>query len=64
MTMLTSTRKCQDEATGISYMDMVAASMGLVSLGTPLMAVDCQMPTLEVITNMDMADVCPKLSCF
>ena len=51
MTMLTSTRINQDEATGITYMDMVTASMGLVALETSCMMDDPNMPALEGVTR-------------
>ena len=60
MTTLMSTRICQDEATGIMHMDTVTASMELVSFGTSLVAVNCQTPTLEVISNTNVADLHPK----
>ena len=50
----------QDEMTGNIYMNTVMASVGLMNLKTPLMAVDCHMLTLEDVTNMDVVDICPK----
>ena len=50
----------QDEMTGNIYMNTVMASMGLINLETPLMAVDCQMSTLEDVTDMDTVDIHPK----
>ena len=47
MTTLTSTRINQDEATGITYVDMVTASVGLVALETSHRAVGPHMPILE-----------------
>ena len=58
--MLMSTRICQDEVTSVMYMDTVTASMGLISLGTLLMAVDHQTPTIEDVTDTEMVDNCPK----
>ena len=55
-----STEIHQDEMTGNIYMSIVMASMGLINLETPLMAVDCQMLTLEDVTNMEMVDIHPK----
>ena len=60
MATLMSTEICQDEMTGNIYMNTVTASMGLINLETPLVVVDHQMPTLEDVTNMDTADICPK----
>ena len=47
MTMLTSTRINQHETTGITHMDMVTASIGLVALEMSHMMVDPNMPTLK-----------------
>ena len=55
-----STQIYQDEVTGITYMDTVTASMGLISLGTSPMGVGHQIPVLEDVTNTDMAVVHPN----
>ena len=55
-----STEICQDKMTGNIYMNTVMASMGLINLGTPIMAVDHQGPTLEDVTDMNTADIHPK----
>ena len=47
VTTLMSTRIKWDEATGITYMDTVTASMGLVALEMLHKAVDPNMPILE-----------------
>ena len=51
---------CQDKMTGNIYMSTVTASMGLINLETPLVAVDCQPLTLEDVTDMETADIHPK----
>ena len=51
---------CQDEMTGNIYMSTVTASMGLINLETPLMAVDCEMLTLEDVTDTETVDINPK----
>ena len=61
--MLMATRISQDEATSITYVDMVTASMGLVALKTSCMAADPRMLMLEDVTdvtNLQMADDHPK----
>ena len=47
MTMLTSTRINWDEVTSITYVDMVTASMGLVTLEASCREVDPNMLLLE-----------------
>ena len=59
-TMMSTGRYCQDKMTGNIYMSTVMASMGLINLETPLMAVDHQMLTLEDVTNTETVDICPK----
>ena len=53
ITTTVTTWVCQDEMTGVTYMDTMTASMGLISLGTPLMADDHLMPTIEDVANTD-----------
>ena len=71
MTMLMSTRINWDEATSITYVDMVTASVGLVALEMSCRAVDPYMPILEEgaqgestvitdVTNLWKADDNPK----
>ena len=52
MTMLMLTRVNQDEATGITYVDMVTASMGLVALWTSCMAVHPGISMLKDVTDV------------
>ena len=47
MTTLTPTRVNQDETTGITYVNTVTATVGLVALEMSGMMVDPNMPTLE-----------------
>ena len=49
MTMLMSTRTCKDEVTGITYIDTVTASMGLVSLGTSLWSLTARCLHLKLL---------------
>ena len=60
MATMPSTEIHQDKMTGNIYMSTVMASMGLINLETPLMVVDCQMLTLEDVTDMEMADIYSK----
>ena len=53
MTMVISSRVQQDTVTSVTYLDTVTASMSLISLGSTPMAVDCQMPVLENLTDSD-----------
>ena len=52
MTTLMSTRANENEAIGITNMDTVTTSMGLVALGTPCMAVDPGISMLEDVTDV------------
>ena len=63
MTTEMSTRINSDKATSITYMDMVTASMGLVTLETSHMTVDPGIPLLEDVTdvtNLQRVDDHPK----
>ena len=51
MTTMMTTWICQDKMTSVTYMDTVTASVGLISLGMPLMAVDYQTPIIEDVTD-------------
>ena len=53
MTTMMTTQIHQDEMTGVTYMDTVTVSMGLINLGTPLMVGDHPTPTIEDVTNTD-----------
>ena len=48
-----STQMQQDAVTGITYPDTVTASMSLVSFGATFTMVDCLMPALEELTELD-----------
>ena len=52
-TTMMTTQICQDEMTSVTYMDTMTALMGLISLETPFVVVDCQMPTIEDVTDTD-----------
>ena len=52
MTKFMSTRINQDEATGITYVDMVTASVRLVALEMSHRAVDPDMSILEELPRM------------
>ena len=41
----------QDEATGVTYLDMVTTSVGRVALGNPCMAANLWGPTIEDVTD-------------
>ena len=47
-----ATHIVQDEATRVTYMDMVTASVGRVALGNPCMAANLQGPTVKDITDL------------
>ena len=53
MTTMMTTQIHQDKMTSVTYMETMTASMGLLSLGMPLMAVDHQTPTTEDVTDTD-----------
>ena len=53
MVTMTSMWIQQDAATDITYLDTVTASMGLVSLGSTSMVVDCLMPAIEDLLDLD-----------
>ena len=50
--MMYATCIVQDEATRVTYMDTVTASVGRVALKNPHMAATLQGPTVEDITNL------------
>ena len=50
--MVYSTCIVQDKATGVTYMDMVTASVKAVALQNPCMAANLQGPTMEDITDL------------
>ena len=50
--MVYATHIVQDKATGVTYMDMVTASVGRVALGNPCMAANLQGPTMGDITDL------------
>ena len=52
MAMMYATHTVQDEATGITYMDTVTASVGRVALRNPCMTANLQGPTVEDITDL------------
>ena len=52
MAMLTSMRISQDEVTGITYVDMMMTSMGMITLEASHLMVDPQMHLLEDVTNV------------
>ena len=47
-----ATQIVQDEATRVTYMDTVTASVGRVALRNPHMAANLQGPTMEDITDL------------
>ena len=49
---LPTTQIVQDEATGVTYVDTVTASVGRVALRNPCMAANLQGPMLEDITDL------------
>ena len=50
--MMYATCIFQDEATGVTYMDMVTISVGRVALGNCCMVANLQGPTVEDITDL------------
>ena len=50
--MMYATHIFQDEATGVTYMDMVTTSMGRVALRNPHIAANLQGPTMEDIPDL------------
>ena len=50
----------QDETMGTMYVSTMMASMGLMNLEAPLVAVNHNGPILEELTDVDMAEGCPK----
>ena len=44
---------CQDSMMGATYIDMVTASMSLMSLGPTPMVVDCPTATLKDVTEQE-----------
>ena len=50
---LFTTQIVQDEATGVTYVDTVTASVERVALGNPCMVANLQGPVLEDITNLN-----------
>ena len=53
MTTMMTTWIRQDEMTSVTYMDTVTASMGLIRLAMPLVAVGHLEPTIEDVTDTD-----------
>ena len=51
-----STTMCQDQNMGAIYLSTVTTSMGLMNLKAPSVAVDHQGPTLEELTEEDLAE--------
>ena len=51
-----STTMCQDQTTGAVYLSMVTTSMGLMNLEAPSVAVGCQVPIIEELTEEDLAE--------
>ena len=52
VTTMYATHMVQDEATRVTYMDMVTASVGRVALGNPHMVATLPGPTVEDITKL------------
>ena len=52
VTMMYATCIVQDEATGVTYMDMVTASVERMALGIPHMVATLPDPTVEDITDL------------
>ena len=57
--MMYATHIVQDEATGVTYMDMVTASVGRVALGNPHMVATLPGATVEELAEEDLAEACP-----
>ena len=54
-----SATMCQDWTMGAIYLSTVTASMGLMNLEAPSVAVGSQWPTIEEWTEEDLAEGCP-----
>ena len=52
VTIMYATHLVQDEATGVTYMDTVTASVGRVALGNSHIMATLPGPTVEDITNL------------
>ena len=52
--MVISSTICQDQTTGTVYLSTVTTSMGLMNLEAPSVAVGCQGPTIEELTEEDL----------
>ena len=48
-----------DKATGVTYMDMVTASVGRVALRYPCMAATLSGPTVKELADKDLVEGCP-----
>ena len=57
--MVISTTMCKDWTMGTIYLSTVTASMGLMNFEAPSVAVGCQGPTIEELTEEDLAEGCP-----
>ena len=59
MTMMYATFTVQDEVTGVTYMDMVTASVGRVALRNPCMVATLPGATMGKLAEEDVAEGCP-----
>ena len=57
-TVISST-VCQDQTMGAIYLLTVTTSMGLMNLKTPSVAVGCQGPTIEELTEGNLVESNP-----
>ena len=56
VTMMYATHLVWDEATGVTYIDMVTASVGRVALGNPYMVATLSGATVEELAEEDLAE--------
>ena len=56
VTTMCATQVIQDEATGVTYLDTVTASMGRVALSNPCMVANLHGPMVEELAEEDLAE--------
>ena len=57
--MVISITICQDQTMGAIYLSTVTTSMGLMNVEAPSVVVGCQGPTIEELTEEDLAESHP-----
>ena len=59
VTTMYATHLVWDEATGVTYMDMVTAPVGRVALRNPHMVATLSWATVEELPEEDLVEGCP-----